>query len=290
MAKVANSVFFLAMLPLMAAVLDRTIPLTIIPGPAFEESCPSSPETVRQQIPNSVLSVLSSRYFTIDQCGAGIWYRMVHINMSDSISQCPNSWVEENVGKVRACGRGTVNRGCKSVFLTHAKHKFTKVCGRALGHQYGSTDAFFEATSIDRNPVDGLSITYGSPRQHIWTYASGMSERDVGPSSYTSSNCPCSNHPGGSPPAYVGNNWYCESGNPDPITPRPTDQYFGDTLWDGVMEDCEGTCCSSGKTPPWFSVELSAPTNTDIEARICSNENSNTNEDVFITLFEIYIQ
>ena len=109
--------------------------------------------------------------------------------MSDSVSQCPNSWVEESVGTVRACGRGAVNGGCKSVFLGSGEHKFTKVCGRALGYQYGSTDAFHEPNrSIDQNPVDGLSITYGSPRQHIWTFAAGMSERDVRPSSYTSSN------------------------------------------------------------------------------------------------------
>ena len=96
--------------------------------------------------------------------------------------------------------------------------------------------------------------------------------------------CPCSSNPGASPPPFVGNNWYCESGNPNPdfgtgsVLPN-------DPLWDGV--DCEGTCCSDGKFPPWFSVELPAPTSDYIEARICSNELS---EDTFINIFEIYIQ
>ena len=61
-----------------------------------------------------------------------------------------------------------------------------------------------------------------------------------------------------------------------------------DPLWDG--KNCEGTCCSNGKSPPWFSVELSSQTTEDIEARICADEHSDDNEDVFIELLEIYIQ
>ena len=61
-----------------------------------------------------------------------------------------------------------------------------------------------------------------------------------------------------------------------------------DPLWDG--ENCEGTCCSNGKTPLWFSVELSGPTNEAVEARSCANEHSDISEDVFIKELDIYIQ
>ena len=70
-------------------------------------------------------------------------------------------------------------------------------------------------------------------------------------------------------------------------TPRSS-LLFNDPLWDG--EDCEGSCCSNGKTPPWFSVQLTTSTNEDIEARICTNEHSDINEDIFIEIFEIYVQ
>ena len=50
-------------------------------------------------------------------------------------------------------------------------------CG---GYQEGSPDAFGaflvgRTTTIDRY-VDGVSITQGSPRKHLWTYANGASE------------------------------------------------------------------------------------------------------------------
>ena len=222
-------------------------------------------------------------------CGAGEWHRVAHLNMSDPISQCPPSWVEENIAGVRACGRGTTNEGCVSTMVNTGGEQYRKVCGRAIGYQYGNTDAFElpGTPTINEVYVDGLSITYGAPRQHIWTYAAAVSEVPLG--SYTSSNCPCASLPGKSPPSYLGNNWYCESGNPDPISPT-RNVLSNDPLWDG--ENCEGTCCSNGKSPPWFSMELPGPTNDDIEARICTNEHSNSSEseDVFIEIFEIYIQ
>lgn len=292
------SITFLAILPLMVTTQvpipwleNKTVSHVITPGTKVAESCPSL-ESVHQHILDQVVSVLSStRYFSIDQCGAGVWYQLVSIDMSDEHSQCPNGWLEENAGRVRACGRGTVGAICRSAFLNSDRHGYTKICGRAIGYQYGSTDAFYVASrneDVNEAYVDGLSITYGLPRQHIWTFASGLSETGVGPGLYADSNCPCSGYPGPTPQLYVGNNWYCESGNPNATTPDGGDLFTNDLLWDG--EDCEGTCCSNGKTPPWFSVELPGPTNEDIEARICSDENSNTNEDIFIKVFEIYIQ
>jgi hypothetical protein len=33
---------------------------------------------------------------------------------------------------------------------------------------------------IDGSYVDGVSLTYGSPRQHIWTFANALDEEGVG--------------------------------------------------------------------------------------------------------------
>ena len=62
--------------------------------------------------------------------------------------------------------------------------------------------------------------------------------------------------------------------------------YSSDPLWDG--QQCEGQCCSNGKSPLWFTVQLSNPTLDDIEVRICADK-STSNEDTTVELIEIYI-
>lgn len=249
------------------------------------KTCPTSTQQLGalRLLKRRVQSLLNSS--SEQECGEGFWYQLLSVNMSDPTNQCPRGWVEENEGGVRACGRGITGSGCIPTTISARKHRYSKVCGKAIGYQYGHTDAFafqLSSATIDQVYVDGLSITHGSPRQHIWTYAAGVRE---GPSYNTRSNCPCSNNPGQRPPHYIGNNWYCESGNPTASTLQGI--FSNDPLWDG--QDCEGSCCT-GKSAPWFTTEIAVPTNDDIEARICSNEHSNTNEDVFIHIFEIYIQ
>ena len=88
------------------------------------------------------------------------------------------------------------------------------------------------------------------------------------------------------PPQFVGDNYYCESGNPS-ITWQPSTLYQNDRLWDG--QRCEGTCCNGTNSPPWFSVQLSVPTTEMIEVHICLNQNTN-DEDTPIELIEVYVQ
>jgi hypothetical protein len=124
---------------------------------------------------------------------------------------------------------------------------YRKVCGRAIGYQYGNTDAFGAMNEVY---VDGLSITYEMPSQHIWTYAAAVSEVPINYDAYIASNCLCSSNPGTSPPYFsliffLGDNWYCESGNPDPINPRPPSLLSNDSLWDG-----ERACTINNATLP----------------------------------------
>ena len=57
--------------------------------------------------------------------------------------------------------------------------------------------------------VDGISITLRSPCAHVWTYAAGLSDDH----DYEDNNCPCVIIPGPSPSVFVGNDYYCESGD-----------------------------------------------------------------------------
>ena len=88
-------------------------------------------------------------------------------------------------------------------------------------------------------------------------------------------NYPCNTPPGQFAPSFVGSDFYCESGNPN-TTYIIGHLYSEDPLWDG--EQCEGECCSNGKSPPWFSVEFPNPTSDDIEVRICCGEGTHVDD------------
>ena len=220
-------------------------------------------------------------------CGPGQWHRVAYFNMSDPNQQCPPDWREYNTSRIRACGRQT--GGCTSKIYTINDRLYSKVCGRALGYQYGHTDVFYgRQVNINSNYVDGLSITHGTPRTHIWTFAAGISQNLIPGIEHFA--CPCLIADSGFrrqiPPQYVGNNYFCESGNPTNIAFQ-TRLYASDPLWDG--EQCEGQCCNNGTSPPWFSVELPNPTTDNIEVRICGTDIPD-NEDIPINLLELYIQ
>ena len=258
----------------------------IIPG---DETCPSqeSRDRVLRSIRATIEEATTQGLEINLSCGSGEWSLVAHLNMSNSSQQCPAAWTENSTDGVRTCGRPLSNSGSCLATLYPTGRQYIRVCGRVIGYQYGSTDAFgYQANAtIDSYYVYGVSITHGTPRNHIWTFAAGVSEGGHSPQS---ANCPCSNpgHPGNSlPPSFVGDNYYCESGNPARTFFH--DRLFSaDPLWDG--QQCEGQCCSNGKSPPWFSMELPNTTTDDIEVRICVAQASF--DDIKIQLLELYVQ
>ena len=248
-----------------------------------QQSLSSTRDNISQVVAN--LSTIKNYLLHYDQgrpnCGAGLWYRVAFLNMSDSSQQCPSAWRLVTTNGVRACGR-PVSSGssCPGTFYS-ATSEYQRVCGRVIGYQDSTPDGFHES-SINNAYIDGVSITYGQPRNHIWSYAAGYTENST---SSVTSNCPCSPMKGEKPQSFVGDNYYCESGNSN-------DGMFGvlyndDKLWDG--KQCEGTCCTDSKSPPWFSVRLPNPTTESIEVRICGDQETN-DEDTPIELLELYVQ
>ena len=211
-------------------------------------------------------------------CGPGEWRQVAYLNMSEPTQQCPSAWREYNTRGVRACGRPSTSGGSCPATTYSIDFQYRRVCGRVIGYQYRSPDGFHSG-NINQRYVDGISITYGSPREHVWTFVAGVTEN----SPLTVNNCPCSSTPGRAAPSFVGNNYYCESGNPANLHPRQL--YTSDKLWDG--KQCEGSCCTGIDTPLWFKVELSNITTDNIEIRICGNETT-SNEDTPVELVEIY--
>ena len=153
-----------------------------------------------------------------------------------------------------------------------------------IGYQKGTTDAFNSysglSESVDYPYVDGVSITYGTPRKHIWTYALGYSE--VG----SSNSCPCAISAGPWPPSFVHENYYCESGSYGSSGGSP--YYIRDPVWDGEGCPSKKSCCSEPNLP-WFYRQIPLTSDKNLEARICQNEHY-SNEGVLVREIKLYIQ
>jgi len=173
--------------------------------------------------------------------------------------------------------RKTVDIGCSSVtFPTHGL-SYSKVCGWAHGYNKGTTDGFQRRhrcpnCTIEKQYVDGVSITHGHPRQHIWSLAASHYEYQ----------CPCTSSPNQATylPPFVGNDYSCEYEGTNTYT-------TADRLWDGHgCSDETQRCCDRGS---WFCKELPQPTTDDIEFRLCTDQDR-ADEDVYIEYIQLYVQ
>ena len=207
----------------------------------------------------------------------GLWRRIASFNIAAGDS-CPLPWVRSSDNGISFCRSPNDNAGCHSVIYSSSGRHFNKVCGWASGYQRGSPDAF-QAVTDDFDYFEGLSITYGNPRQHIWTYAVGV----TGSGNYN--NCPCAAYSGRNPSSFVGSNYYCESGASSSWSDV---NYLSDVLWDGAGCPAGNNCCSNANLP-WFYRELSQSTQEDIKVTMCMDEVF-SNEAVLVTSLTLYIQ
>ena len=138
------------------------------------------------------------------ECGGhkGGWMRIASVDATRG-GDCPSGWTNITT-PVAACISANSEAGCHSTNFSTANMQYSRVCGMAMGYHKDSLDGFaaleFPAKSINGPYVDGISITYGSPRKHIWTY--GIGHTDIS-SVVPSVNCPCSQFPGTLPPFFV---------------------------------------------------------------------------------------
>jgi len=212
----------------------------------------------------------------------GEWKRIVSINISAG-DECPSGWNKSSYNGVSFCRAPSNSSGCYSAIFSTNRVSYQAVCGRARGYQKGSTDAFNTRSFINSSYVDGLSITHGNPRQHIWTYAAGLTDNN---GRFPASQCPCAAPPGQTPPSFVGNNYYCESGTGSTFVDSA--YYLSDPLWDGAGCSSNNTCCSN-TNQPWFHHQLSEVTQDDIEVRICRSK-VYAFEATLVDLLELYTQ
>ena len=148
----------------------------------FSIQAPISCKDIKKVLPNSPTGYyhVNSRniYCNMEQlCGTGGgWTRLAYLDMSDSTVNCPTGFRLYQTGGIRGCGRPVGGASCPSVEYQSNGISYSQICGRVVGYQYGSTNAV-DVTSghndINSYYVDGVSITRGSPRQHVWTLMAG---------------------------------------------------------------------------------------------------------------------
>ena len=269
-------------------ILQQTSPNAT--SDAISSSLPRSCQEIKATSPDPV----SSGYYTIadsdgltrhvychmgELCGSDEgWTRIAYLDMSNEEEKCPDGLRLYEVNGKRACGRPS--SGCASVNFPFEGISYSEVCGKVIGYQYASPDGVRSGSSINSAYLDGISLTHGNPRSHIWSFISGLHEN--GAESY----CPCGSVNSRSAPSFVGKHYFCEAGA---VQTWKHKLYTDDQLWDGKgCGSIERACCNLPGLP-WFHRSFSYTTSDYIEMRLCCDQEL-TDEDVAVSLFEIYVK
>ena len=106
---VLNLLSILLITTVASAVTIRPV---VIPGNG-NETClaQNEREAYIQNFKTVINLTLQDINIIIYECGPGLWYNIIHLNMSDSSQQCPSAWREYNTSGVRACGRPASSSG-----------------------------------------------------------------------------------------------------------------------------------------------------------------------------------
>ena len=221
-------------------------------------------------------------------CGEGVWMRIGYFDMTQAFSECPSPLEVFAENSKKYCRRAS--SGCTSVYFDSLSQQYTEVCGMVEAYQYGHMDAFsLSSASIDSVRYDGISITRGSPRQHLWSYVVGEVSYWSSLSSRTDV-CPCTSRgTTATVPSFVGSDYYCSTGVSFSST-AITSNVFTSPLWRTSGPACTyGSTCCDNLNQPWFKKKLTQPANDDVEMRWCGTESA-TNEATATTRVELYIR
>ena len=243
-------------------------------------------QTLNQTLTDRLLYLESQVFVTVCNIISADWKRIAYFDTTQGDS-CPTGLctVTNTTTSQTACGRTNTSGGCASVPIP-VQVSYSHVCGIVKGYQDCSPEAFDPwptgHDTIDTFYVDGVSITHGSPRRHLWTYANGLSELDAS----EQWRCPCArSNPNdrSDVPSFVAEHFYCESGFPD--TPSLDRVAWEDPLWDGQNCVAPGNKCC--ERYGWFHRDVSSSTD-DMELRICGDQ-SISDEDTLINHYEFWV-
>ena len=137
MKTINNILLFITVLQLAAAQQHNSMTMSVVSiQEAGEENCLSKYEIENAllQIRNNITTIFGD-VSIIPECGDGLWYKVVNLNMNDPTQQCPSAWRLYNTSVVRACGRQVTSReSCPANFYSTGR-QYRKVWGRITGFQ-----------------------------------------------------------------------------------------------------------------------------------------------------------
>ena len=209
---------------------------------------------------------------TSGPCGIpGSWMKVVQLDIDNQSSTCPRSLCLDAYVK-RFCKICTFAPSCSSDGFSTENVRYSKVCGKIIAYQIGTPNAFAislnqTSKSINEIYVEGVSLTHGRPRKHIWTFAADHTENNT----YIGG-CPCSSHlqrTPTNPPDFVGSDYFCDTADKRGLQFGVI--FTGNLLWDGTGCSFINSCCSFNN-PPWFYRELPDLSTQGIEMRVCRDE------------------
>ena len=221
-------------------------------------------------------------YMKDDKCGIAGVRRLGYLDLTGSATNCPGSLTLYHASGKKLCGPNiNVSSLCDFVTLDNENIPYNFVCGKAIGYGWYQPHGFYYySAGINGAYLSGLSITYKAHgwRRHIWSYAAGY--REFG-SSFA--NCPCA-YSRGSSAAFIGSDFYCESGTHATATQQ---WHTSNPLWDGKGCYTGSRCCDNSRMP-WFWKTLPEETTSDIDVRLCKPGGIGR-EKTGIEQFELYV-
>ena len=158
-----------------------------------------------------------------------------------------------------------------------------------VAYQESTPNGFFAfhinpSLTINDVYIDGISLTHGEPRQHVWSFVAALDETGTHLSA-----CHCSNlhniDNGATVPPFIGEHYFCDTGSRGTVSFQ---FYEEDPLWDGSGCGQSSSCCSYND-PPWFLRQLSSPTADGLEMRVCRDAAA-TNENTPFQVVELYVR
>ena len=273
---------------------------------------PANPASSCQQVYNLRSDATSGYYWIQDgccpvkvycvmnntECGGGVWTEIANVNMSIPSNVCPNGL--EKVFTPKSCRKNN-NSGCSNTTFKTYNLRYNSVCGKIIGYQVSTPDAFYpyhgitdaeviqklqDSVTPDDAYADGVLLSYNTPREHIWTFTAQNNRY----SKNYGAGCPCTPDNRiytGKKPVFVGEDFFCETGNYNANT-EVNKTYTAHKLWDGTgwgtfPEGCEGS------RDPWFKKKFSFSIKSDLEMRVCLNQ-ARSDEDFLIEQIYLYVQ
>ena len=274
----ANAVFLLAAIIVFSQQDSSQLNLNEMLSVRFEEFY-NNITSLLHQYNSSLLQISSSPEVIADKIHRERWLKVVEFDMTIASTQCPVNFSLSTVDGMHICTSTSHSSGCFSTFFTTKGMAYSNFFGR-IRDQYGRTNSFQPYrrgnATIDEPYVDGISLTYGQPRRHIWTFAADRNQEEA--------YCTCSDHEVNRIPEFVGKDYFCDTGVQ---FNESSSLAISNPLWDGIGCNPTYTCCLYNQ-PPWFYKNLPQPTSEPIELRVCRDQDK-TNEDIAIEAVYVYV-